>query len=330
MELLHVSDRAVLALVRSWCVLRYPRVYLRTARRVGQLPDPATPSTDTDKFLWRKIFDHNPLFTLACDKLSAKEYALLTCPELKTAEVLWVGDDPDQIPAEVLSGSVVVKANHGSRWNLMVHDGDVDLVALRKTARSWVRRRYGRAFGEWGYINARHCLFVERMLLEDRHPIRQEYKFHVAGGRTAYVYASRRNDDGSEHKCYFERDGRIVPPRGAGARAWAEMRRPAAFEQMVTIAERLAAPFDYMRCDLYELDGDIYFSELTAYPLSGQGGSNPYLRDLRNSGWDLRKSWFLTGPQRGWRRAYSIALRRWIDESTAAADQAALAARRAR
>ena len=180
-----MTDHAVFALVGLWCVLRHPRTYLRTARRSRHWPDPARPIADTDKFLWRKIFDHNPLFTVFCDKLAAKDYALSACPELKTPEVLWIGDDPDDIPAAVLSRDVVIKANHGSRWNIMVRDGKVDREALRAKARSWLGRRYGRAFCEWGYRNARRCLFVERMLLDGGRPVRLEYKFHVLGGRTA-------------------------------------------------------------------------------------------------------------------------------------------------
>lgn len=317
---LRTSDHLVLALVRLFCFLRYPRIYQRTARRAGTRPDPATPVSDTDKFLWRKIFDHNPLFTIACDKLAAKDYALSVCPELKTAEVLWVGNEADEIPPHVVSGDVVIKANHGSRWNVMVRDGEIDHVTLRKKTRSWLSRRYGRAFGEWGYASARRCLFVERMLMEDGGPIRTEYKFHVSGGRTAYVYASRRNEDGGESKCNFERDGQVVRAAGSGGvRPWAEMIPPLSFSRMVDLSERLAAPFDYMRCDLYNIDGNIYFSELTAYPLSGQGGSNRYLRDMRNAGWDLRKSWFLTAPQTGWRRAYASALVRWLDQRADAA-----------
>ena len=296
---------------------------MRTARRVGTLPDPATPLTDTDKFLWRKIFDHNPMFTTACDKLAAKEFALSVCPGLKTAEVRWLGDDPRRLPQDVLCGDVVIKANHGSRWNIMVRHGNVDLDAVRAKTQSWLGRRYGRAFGEWGYRHARRCFFVEQMLIENGQPIRTEYKFHVVGGRTAYAYVSRRNDDGSESKCYLERDGRIAPISHSGSddvRPWAEIEPPPSFSRMVAIAELLAAPFDYMRCDLYELNGDVFFSELTAYPLSGQGGSNPHLRQLRNSGWDLRRSWFVTAPQTGWRRIYGNSLRRWLDRRAGTAN----------
>ena len=305
-------DRTILTLVRYWVRLRYRHVCRWTVRYVGKKCDPATPVSDLDKFLWRKIFDHNPLFTTACEKLAAKDYALSVCPELKTAKVLWVGSDPDQIPTQVLSGNVVIKANCSSGANIMVHDGKVDRAALREMNRVWLEHPYGQEKGEWGYKNGRRCLFVEEMLLEDGQPIRQEFKFHVLGGRVAYVFVTRRDASG-KHFCHLARDGRLVPFQQNGASTAGEINIPATFDRLVAIAERLAASFDYMRCDFYERDGEIFFSELTTYPQSGFSTDIPYLDDLRNSRWDLRKSWFLTNPQRGWRRAYSAALRRWLD-----------------
>ena len=150
-------------------------------------------------------------------------------------------------------------------------------------------------------------------MLEDGQPVRQEYKFHVSGGRIAYIFVARRMDDGSKRFCHLGRDGRLAPFQKDDASTQGEIEIPATFDRLAAIAERLAAPFDYMRCDFYERDGEIFFSELTPYPQSGYSTGMPYLDNARNAGWDLRKSWFLTNPQRGWRRAYSAALRRWLD-----------------
>lgn len=308
-------DRYVLALVRCWCFVRYPRTCARTFRRSRVLPDPATPVSDVDKFLWRKIFDHNPVFTTACDKLAAKAHALSVCPELKTAAVLWTGVDPGSMPEKVLAGDVVVKANHGSRWNFMIRRGEVDRAALFRQASAWMRRRYGRAFGEWAYKDVRRCILVEEMLLEDGEPVRTEYKFHVSGGRTAYAYVTRRNGDGVDRWCCLERNGQIIPPPGDCKEGWEEIGLPTSFNRMREIAEILAAPFDHIRVDLYEINGDIFFSELTVYPLSGQRLANSYLAELRNSGWDLRKSWFLTSEQTGWHKHFADALRRWLERN---------------
>lgn len=320
-----MSDGAVLALVRSWCFIRYPRLCGRTFKRSRALPNPAAPVSDVDKFLWRKIFDHNPLFTMACDKLASKTYAKSVCPELKFAEIFWSGDDPKLIPQQVLAGSVVVKANHGSRWNVMVQNGRVDRAAMRKRASGWMKRQYGRSFGEWGYKHATRCLFVEEMLLEDGKPTQSEYKFHISGGQTAFVFLERKTEQAGEQKFNLDRDGQLFAPSVDGDANLLNFSRPACFQRMRSIAERLAEPFDYVRCDLYELDGEIYFSELTVYPTSGVGTRNQKLKlkQLRNTMWDLRRSWFLTTPQTGWRKVYAATMRKWLDENALSSRAAA-------
>jgi hypothetical protein len=303
----------ILALARAWCLVRHPMICKRTFDHSGVLPDPARPASYADKFLWRKLFDHNPFFTTACDKLASKTYALSTCPELRTAEVLWSGADATKIPAELFAGNVVVKANHGCRWNMMIRNGVVDRAKLRRRATRWMRRRYGRKFGEWGYRDATRRILVEEMLIENGEPIRLEYKFHVSSGKTAYVYAARRDEQGNEQKCHFDRDGNYAPPPPGSGPQWVKIDLPSSFPRMLEIAEKLTAPFDHMRCDFYDLNGVVFFSEFSVYPLSGKGIINTRLRDLCSDSWDLRQSWFLIAPQTGWRRLYAGALRRWLD-----------------
>ncbi|MEP6567059.1 MAG: ATP-grasp fold amidoligase family protein [Mesorhizobium sp.] len=280
------------------------------------LPDPARPASYVDKFLWRKVFDHNPAFATACDKLASKAHALAVCPELKTADVLWSGTDPSKIPEGLLTGNVMVKANHGCRWNMMIRNGEVDRAKLRRRTSRWMRRRYGREFGEWAYKGASRRILVEEMLLEDGQPIRLEYKFHVSNGTTAYVYAARRDEHGTEQKCHFDRDGHYAPPPAGSGDQWVQIGLPGSFLRMREIAEKLTAPFDHMRCDFYQMNSEIFFSEFSVYPLSGKGIINTRLRDLCGETWDLRQSWFLSTPQSGWRKIYATSLRRWLDATT--------------
>lgn len=309
------ADRLVISLTRLWCFARHPFVCWHTYKDSRVLPDPAMPVTYVDKFLWRKLFDHNPLFTLACDKLASKAYALSVCPELKTAKVLWSGTDTALIPPDILAGNVVVKANHGCRWNIMIRNGEVDRPKLYRRTSRWVRRRFGKRFGEWAYKNAVRSILVEEMLMDRGEPIGTEYKFHVSGGVTEYVYAASRNNQGEERKGHYRRDGRYISPSVDSGAAWVEVPLPEAFSHMCEIAEQLTAPFDRMRCDLYELGGEIFFSEFAVYPLSGKGITNVELRDLSRHSWDLRQSWFMNAPQKGWRRLYASALRRRLEEA---------------
>ena len=310
------KDRLVLSLVRSWCFVRHIRLLRHTIRMAGVRPDPATPTSDIDKFLWRKIFDRNPMFTMACDKIASKEYASSVCPRLKTADILWIGYDPDQIPEHVLAGDVVIKSNHGAGRYIMVHGGGVDRASLRQSASMWMKKGFGVGRGEWGYKNVDRRVFVERMLVDDGLPIRSEYKFTVAGGQTVHVFVARKVGQAREQRFHTDSNGRVQAESIAADHSLKDFITPQCFARMRRIAERLAAPFDFIRCDLYDMDGEIYFSEFAVYPQSGRRtGANKELRELRNSLWDLRRSWFLTTPQSGWQRIYATALCRWLDQT---------------
>ena len=92
-------------------------------RMVGYWPDPAYPLSSNEKYTWRKLYDRNPWFTVANDKLAAKRLARELCPGIRVPRTLWEGTCAEDIPDEVLQGDVVVKANHGSGWNLFVQAG---------------------------------------------------------------------------------------------------------------------------------------------------------------------------------------------------------------
>ena len=47
------------------------------------------------------------------------------------------------------------------------------------------------------------------------------------------------------------------------------LEKPSNWDQMVKMAEDLAKPFPSVRVDLYDIDGKIYFSEMTFTPAKG-------------------------------------------------------------
>ena len=310
---LSVRDRSILLLANIACYLRHPVIVMYSVRRSRTWLRPATPRTILEKFIWRKLFDRNPLFKTACDKIAAKEYALTRCPELKTADIRWLGTDPESIPFELLDGTTVLKANHGSGWNLLQpHKLTRNEIVHR--ARRWMNTRYGRTKGEWGYANVPRRILVEDAVLEDGELTQTEYKFHVCCGTTAYVFLKLRQTGTNNARFITDRDGNAYALDDSGCRPFKEFEPADSFYDMRRIAERLAEPFDFVRCDFYSMPGGIYFSELTVYPMSGHGNNgHPELVALRNSLWDIRKSWFLSTSHHGLTGLYAASLRLWLD-----------------
>ena len=66
--------------------------------------------------------------------------------------------------------------------------------------------------------------------------------------------------------------------------------KPEKFEEMKKIAERLAQPFQFVRVDLYQVGGKVYFGELTFFPAGGAPDFVPseYDRIVGNM-WELRR-----------------------------------------
>ncbi|MEO9876267.1 MAG: ATP-grasp fold amidoligase family protein [Anderseniella sp.] len=303
--------------VNAYCYCRYPRLVWFAAKwRDGWLPSPALPVNSIDKFLWRKIFDRDPETVAMSDKLLAKDIAVQRVPEIKVPGTLWVGTQFEDIPEDILAGDVVVKATHGSGLFHVIHGGQYDRDELISMTRKWLVTDYHRYHGEWNYRGIERRLFVEEML-KDKHdqPVRVESKIYVFG--EVPLYSFHFHDRLSKHKkmSLYDRSGKAqafidimnIEP------CWDDA--PASHQKMFDTAARLSGGRDHVRVDLYEVDGDVYFSEYTFYNLGGFLSADvraayPETEVL----WDLRRSWFLRTPQTGWRKAYAKWLNRRLQQ----------------
>ena len=302
----------IVMLVRIYCYLAYPRQMLNFRRKVGYWPDSALPGTSNEKYTWRKVFDRNPLFTEASDKLLAKQLAQRLCPQIRVPETLWTGNRAEDIPDELLRGSVVVKTNHSSGWNYFVHEGKHDREELNRQVNGWLGRRYGRRHAEWGYYGVEARLFVEEMLLEpDGQPLVNEYKSYIGrDGQIALTFCRQADDTGKRIDAVIDCKGRVASGHSETNVLSDKAVVPDEYDEICRVSRVLSEPFDFVRCDLYVHAGELYFSEFTLYSYGGYATmDNSAIMQRLADVWDIRTSWFMTTPQTGWRRAYANCLR---------------------
>lgn len=294
--------------------LLYPREVFRFRRRLHRWPNPGNPRSFADKMFWRKVFDRNPLFPIVSDKLRVKTYARDRVPDLLSPQTLWSGVRAEDIPSELLDGSVVLKANHGSNLLLFVFRGEVDRARLNATANRWLRVAHHKRMNEWGYADIDRRLVLEEMLMDGDQSVRKELKFHIFGGEV-YLCNYILDRGIRTRSCAFRRDGTRLGPIGIYGGAENEP-LPDVYPRGVAVAEALGADFDYVRCDLYVVGDDLYLGELTLY---GQGGytnfkSADVMREMGER-WDIARSWFLKTPQTGLKGLYADALRMQLQYS---------------
>lgn len=183
---------------------------------------------------------------------------------------LGVYDSFEEIPLDSLPQSFVMKCSHASGWNMLVKDKTkIDWAEVKRKFDSWLFRDYGKETVERHYSPIKPQIIIEKFMGDPNHlPI--EYKIHVYNGkaRNLYVVTGRGEDIR-----YTELRIDWAPFDGSQFNGWKKAditpEKPKDWEKMVAMAEDLCAPFPFVRCDLYEIEGKIYFGEMTFTPAKG-------------------------------------------------------------
>lgn len=280
------------------------RPYLYHAVKGRSIPNPVIPGSFSDKMLWRKIFDRNPVFVPMTDKLQARKLAVQRCPDILLPDILWEGEGAEDFPFDSIELPVVVKANNGSGWNFFLRDRSPD--ERRKLNRFFhtMRRhkRYGRKTGEWAYLPLERRYYAERELVDSSGLPPDDYKLYFSNGHLTQMHVAH-DRWGDKALVNFDPDLQVMPVDEAGWRRDYVPRDWYLVDEIISKCGALAGDLDFVRIDVYVLDGGIYFGEFTLYPGSGTMGSAAAAL-LRSAGWNISQSFYFHEPLSWFRRRY--------------------------
>jgi hypothetical protein len=296
--------------------LRWPRIPLYCHKARGELPRIVFPRSYTDRIQWRKVFDRNPIFVSLADKLAAKNYIALRCPDLALPKTLWTGTRIEDAPGELLAGDVVVKANHGSGQNFFIRAGRYDPGLLSRLTAAWMSQPYGQRDAEWAYHSITRRLFIEEMLGSVAVPP-LEINIRAGHGRVGFGNILLYAKTPKQSVIYLNENGEKTHLSAGGGVTDAELLKvivPEAFMKARSFAAQLTKDIDFARIDFFCADGRLYAGEITLYPQSGYAAPNPYEQSVMKL-WDLRQSWFMQTEFRDWRAPYKAALTRHLDRT---------------
>lgn len=283
---LMVTDGFFGRLLNMLVTMRWMKNSRLFIQSVGRAPRYVGPKNWTDKMQWRKVFDRNPLFRTFTDKVAVRNYVQSVSPDVRFPEFYWVGDQIDDIPFADFTAPYVLKPAIGSGDYYMVENPrQVDAGSLRKKCDQWLRRKsYGLSLAEWGYWGKANRILIEEYLpaLVGEEGI-SNWKFFVFSGVVGLVQLESKRL-GKSHLTFFDRDGhRLAVKKWVGRLGHTDSmdkpdldaQVPQGFHRLVEDAEKLGGGLDHVRVDLYDLNGETWFSELTPY----DGSGHSYLYD---------------------------------------------------
>lgn len=259
---------------------------------LGYWPDLEHPRSFNEKIHYRKLFMPHPLAQLVADKWAVRQYVISkTNREDILNDILFEGSEPEKIPFDTLPEKFVLKATHGSGWNIIVRDkGNINRDVIIAMCRKWLHQKYSitsRNFSETHYDQIVPRILIENYIEDSIYGIPLDYKFHCFNGETKMILlSSGRFADHREN--YYDLSWNEFNflwglPKGKG------FPKPAKLDEMTFLAKQIASDFDFCRVDFYCPDDKrIIFGEITLAPASGLDRFFPKEWDFKmGSWWDL-------------------------------------------
>ena len=278
--------------IGSTIYYKYPRwrhfmpdkMYLQCQWRdeMGYELDVEHPKTFCEKLQWLKLYNRKPEYTQMVDKATAKECVASIIGEEYIIPTLGVYNKFDEIDFDNLPNQFVLKSTHDSGGVYICKDKDkIDL----KKARSQTEGRFNinvyKDFKEWPYKGVKPRIIAEEYMSNNGEDL-ADYKFFCFNGYPEYcqVIKDRQSKmtidffDGQwVHQDFHE--PKIYPFSDT------EIKKPATYDTMLELASRLCKGYPFIRVDFYEVDGKVYFGELTFFPTAGMGGFDPMEWDYK-------------------------------------------------
>ena len=252
---------------------RYVRVH-------GKHLNLTNPQNFTEKLFGRMIAlnrRQNSKFTQLSDKFTAREYVGSKVGEQHLVKLLWHGKDPSAIPFDTLPAEYVIKTNHGS-GQIIVVKGRADRPDIINRLSVWLKSNYYWACREYQYYHIKPRVMIEEYLRNQDGSGPLDYRFWCFNGIPEVIQVDNRAHDINP---FFDINWNFLDLYYRDGASRPEIPKPMNFDQMISIASRLSAGFDFVRIDLYDIDGKIYFGEFTLTPTAGA-------LKLRPESWDLK------------------------------------------
>lgn len=238
------------------------------------------PKTFNEKLQWMKLYWKSEVREQCSDKYMVRKYIEERCPETLT-NLYWQGFDAKDIPFDRLPDKFVLKATHGSGFNIICRDkSKLDINETRKKLNGWLKEKYIRCYGEEFYGKIKPSIIVEEYLEGDTEQNLTDYKVMCFDGEPTYIWVvfDRYSEQGPQgvvldlnwnvvenvYMSYPLRDRDKIP------------QKPNALSQLLNYARFISKGLPHVRVDMYMIEDRIVFGEMSFSHGAGLDKIKPY------------------------------------------------------
>lgn len=277
-------------ILARFCGWMPDKLFLKVKFRLnmGKWPNLKNPKTFSEKLQWLKLYNRCPEYTMMVDKVIAKEFVASVLGEEYIIPTIGVWEDPDEIDFDKLPDRFVLKVNHNSGTGMYIckDKSRMDVVKVKAELRKGLKENYYKKNREWPYKDVPRRAFAEEYM-EDEFGELRDYKFFCFDGevKALFIASDRSKGEHATRFDFFDENFNHLPFTNGHPNATTTPTKPDTFEEMKLLAEKLSKGTPHVRIDFYDVNGKIYFGEMTFFHWSGMKPFDPEEWDCKFGKW---------------------------------------------
>ncbi len=253
--------------------------------RTGKKLNLKNPKSYNEKLQWIKLYDRKQEYTVMVDKYGVREYIKEKIGEEYLIPLLGVWDSFDEIDFDKLPDQFILKCTHDSGGLVICKDkSKLDIEKAKTKINKCLKRNFYKYNREWVYKDVKPRIIAEKFMVDESGTELKDYKFFCFDGepKAMFIATDRPHDTRFD---FFDMEFNHLPFLNGHPMATKEIKKPAGFDEMAELARKLSSGIRHVRTDFYDINGKIYFGEITFFHHSGFTPFEPEEWDYKFGEW---------------------------------------------
>lgn len=241
------------------------------------------PKTFNEKMQFLKLYNRKSIYTTMADKHAVKKFVADKIGEQYIAKEYGNWPNIEEIDFDKLPNKFVLKTTHGcGGMKFLDKEKDFDKNELSKFFDAGLKLNYYLTCREWPYKDIQPQLIAEEFLKDDKYDVLPVYKFFCFNGEPFVAQVIQNDKQPNETIDYVDMDWNFLKLKQdfPNSKKSKRIQKPEKFNEMKEIVKQLSKGIPFVRCDLYLVNGNIYFSEFTFFSDAGFEKFHPKKWDL--------------------------------------------------
>ena len=267
-------------------VLLNDKIYLKVVywARTGKQLNLKNPITFNEKMQWLKLYNRNYKYSKLVDKYEVKKYVENIIGKEYIIHTIGVYDSFDKIDFDSLPNQFIIKCTHDSGGNYICKDKrKINIEDIRLKINKAMKSNYYKYGREWPYKDVKPRIIIEEYLSNNDKDL-IDYKFWCFNGepKICLVCTDRQTE---LKETFFDMNWNLLDLKRTNHKIDETIAKPTNLKLMKELSNKLSQDMPFIRVDFYEVNGKVYFGELTFFPASGFSTFEPEEWDRKLGDW---------------------------------------------